>query len=446
MAKEINRKVLNKSNDIIHLATSINPFSLAESLAGRRIEWNKYPDPTLALCGILNIPESELFSYNCPILRPCVDYQEDGTETELGAEKARIRLEQYLSHNMKRRITKNPPISSLSLKTLRKSIPDILVPNLLDDKYKRIPPMSSKVLGELTKPRPILVDREWTPEGFKWVDMGEFFKEVPEFNDPKQGNLADCYLIAALSSIVWTRPFAISNQAVPSSLDDDTSPLHRFTFHKDGKDIKMEITEKVLVRLNDGQKQWIYARSADDGETWVAILEKAYAKFKTGTKTDCPNMKELEYGFPSEACKYIIGGQEHRFNHRDKSNTAAIILKKIKDNCNGKKAKNPIFALTPKKENALPGLNYTSARLVENHAYSILGWDSSKNDTYIVLRNPWGYHTANLDVLKGSWNYGNSRKTKEIPYNQNGIFALRADTYFKYFWQTSFVDNDLFAE
>lgn len=45
-----------------------------------------------------------------------------------------------------------------------------------------------------------------------WIDPGDFFHESAELNDPVQGALGDCYLIAALSSVAWARPYVIAQR------------------------------------------------------------------------------------------------------------------------------------------------------------------------------------------------------------------------------------------
>lgn len=39
----------------------------------------------------------------------------------------------------------------------------------------------------------------WTPVDKDWADMGDYFEDVAEINDPIQGSLSDCYFIAALA-------------------------------------------------------------------------------------------------------------------------------------------------------------------------------------------------------------------------------------------------------
>src|SRR5690606_26114297 len=42
-----------------------------------------------------------------------------------------------------------------------------------------------------------------------WGDYGNFFAEAAEFFDPKQGAVANCYLIAAMSAVAWAQPYRI---------------------------------------------------------------------------------------------------------------------------------------------------------------------------------------------------------------------------------------------
>lgn len=446
MSNGIENKNPHQPNNLPNSASTINPFSLAEMVLGKSIDWNKFTDQTQTLCNILNIPKDELFSGKCPLLTPYIDIQHNGNVVELNDEEARLQLDRYLIKYTKRRITKKPPFKSLTLKTLRTRIPSILVPV---DKNSDLNHYSSdNISKQIKRPRPVpsLSDYEWNPKELEWCEMGEFFKEAPCFNDPVQGSVGDCYLIAALSSIAWTRPYALFNRASSDHLGSKTSPLHKISFCKDGKQTTMEITEKVPVRLNNGFQYWVYARSSTPGETWVAVIEKAYARFRSGTKTDRPNMEVLNKGVAAETCSHIIGGDGHWLNHRNKSNTESVILKKIKDNCNGKKAKNPMFALTPGNDKLSPDLDYSAANIIPFHFYSILGWDSSKGKTFIVLRNPWGRAPATLNVLKTSWDYDNNSNTGSIPYNQNGIFAIEMNTYYKYFLETSFVTGDSFEK
>jgi hypothetical protein len=102
---------------------------------------------------------------------------------------------------------------------------------------------------------------------------------------------------------------------------------------------------------------------------------------------------------------------------------------------------NPMVAWTwPSGDHAPGKVDYNSANLVANHAYSIHGWHYRDGKKYIVLRNPWGVKEATVGVVGGSWvvydreghwGHGFWREI-ELPAN-DGLFALEAATFKKYF-------------
>lgn len=89
-----------------------------------------------------------------------------------------------------------------------------------------------------------------------------------------------------------------------------------------------------------------------------------------------------------------------------------------------------------------PNVNYNSAHLAANHAYSVLGWAYTDNQEYIILRNPWGTYEATLNVLGGgvtwtAWDqpyYGGQGWWRPIHMaTDDGIFGLRSDIFKNYF-------------
>ena len=417
-------------------ASNVNPFRLAELIARRPINWNKYADETQAMCEILNISKQELFARNCPVLTPYTKTMADGSVKVLSEQEAQARLESYLAARTKRRITKTPPMRRLALKTVRSRLPELLFPDSAQGRTGAKP-----------------VETDWSMEGCSWRDMGEYFKETPEFDDPIQGNVGDCYLIAAMSGVAWTRPYAITNRAAHSSFGDDESPKHKFTFYNPGGDktgTTVEVSEKVLVNTTGSTPQWIYACSRDTNETWPAVLEKAYAKWRSGASGDCPNMETLKSGVAAAAAIALIGGSGYWTEHND--TTAEKLWTHILSNCLGSRTVNPMFALTPDLEEGDPRLSeYAVANIITCHFYTILGWESRDGKNYVVLRNPWGYAVPTIDVLSGSWKFQDfDGKWYSIPFDRpdqhNGIFALEINTFYRYFLETSLVKNDLIGQ
>jgi hypothetical protein len=70
--------------------------------------------------------------------------------------------------------------------------------------------------------------------GVVWADPGEFFDEAAEFFDPVQGAVGDCYLIAALASVGWARPYALAQRTRATGTTQQAF-VDMIEFHKGGK-------------------------------------------------------------------------------------------------------------------------------------------------------------------------------------------------------------------
>ena len=426
-----------KTNQITDgTSINVNPFALAELVAHKKINWNKYEDETQALCETLNIEKDELFSENSPILHPYSEVDNSGKVVALSDDKAKERLTNFLADRTVRRITKTPPVKSLTLKTIRETIPEVLLA-LRSNSEDVIP--GNNVSAKSSKKDSAPSDKAPTTS-YVWKDMGEYFKEAPEFNDPVQGALGDCYFIAALSSVAWTRPYAISNMAKPSAVGNETFPIHKFLFYNSGKEQYVTTNEYIRTQVTNGSTYYCYARSKDQNEVWPAVIEKAYAKWRNGTSSDYPNMSKIEGGYAPSACLQLIGGKMTEYTNS--KYTAAAILKFIKSYSVGKKTIDPMFAST--SGTSLADSEYTKVNIFRKHAYSILGWDSRNGKDYVVLRNPWGTGVPSTGTLTGSYSYNDGGAARSIPYNQDGVFALEISMFKRYYGYTAVVNNDKF--
>lgn len=268
-----------------------------------------------------------------------------------------------------------------------------------------------------------------------WVDPGDYFQEGCEMTDPIQGAVADCYLIAALSSVAWARTYTIAHKS--RNLDDQGKFIDMVPFYDAGNLKKIEVTEKLPMRSPGNLYK--FARSNDPGEIWPAIYEKAYAKWKTNHVGDTPDIPSIAYGNPVGATAALTGLTPYYYWTSDLSPNE--IWSQIRQNCLSRKTFNPMVAWTYSSADAAPDvINYSDANLVANHAYSILGWQYANNQKYIVLRNPWGSMEATMNIDGGVW------MAWDAPYYSgpgfwriidmatgDGIFALRVDTFKKYF-------------
>jgi calpain family cysteine protease len=260
-----------------------------------------------------------------------------------------------------------------------------------------------------------------------WADPGEFFYEAAEFFDPVQGAVGDCYLIAALASIAWARPYIIANRTRATGTTQQAF-VDMVEIHESGQTKQIEVTEKLP--LNSPGNTYIYCRSSETGEIWPAVYEKAYAKWRTKDASDTPNINAIAGGDPVAALAQITGLTPYYFSCP--SMTAEAIWQKVRENSISRKTFNPMVAWTYCSPPA--GVNYSDAHLAGCHAYSILGWLYNNGKEYVVLRNPWGFFEATLNVDTGTYvAYDGSFWRSINLMNNDGTFALEAPTFKKYF-------------
>jgi hypothetical protein len=183
---------------------------------------------------------------------------------------------------------------------------------------------------------------------------------------------------------------------------------------------------------------FIYARSSEIGELWPALYEKAFAKWATKDSTDTPDILKIAGGDAVGALSILTGLAPYYRSNLVMS--AHDIWQAIRRNCISYKTFNPMvewtYATSPS-----PDLNYSSAHIAANNAYSIFGWAYNDNQEYIILRNPWGCYDATLNATNITWvawdqPYYNSGHGWWRPISMatnDGVFALRADIFQKYF-------------
>lgn len=279
--------------------------------------------------------------------------------------------------------------------------------------------------------------------GTTWVDPGDFFEEATELLDPVQGAVGDCYLIAALSSVAWARPYVIAQRNRATAVSG--SFVNEIDFYNGATKVEIEVSE--LLPLGTPGNYYLYCRSSDPGEIWPAVYEKAYAKWRTGHTGDQPDILAIAGGDPVLAISQLTGFT--RTYYSCPAMTAHDIWQTVRANSLSYKTFNPMTAYTYATSDPSVGRVYANANLVANHAYSILGWGYVNGEEYVIVRNPWGTTEATLNILNGTWiawdaaysgppgSYptGSSRGFwRSVPLSNNdGIFGLRADTFKLYF-------------
>lgn len=437
------REVKNPEN-VIQRSAVINPYALAELIAGRRIPWKSIEDTRGMLEELLQTPYEELFDpkFDSPL------YLGFRLTEELRVEPAPVptpKAEEIAGNDLE-----HTPIGDALIAKLAdlgplfgtKDIGAIKVQraeihaNAVDLRVRMSDVLRRDRLARILTPE--IIDLVvFDPDRKRvirptWLDQGTFFHEAAEFFDPVQGAVANCYFIAAMSSVAWARPYVIkqltraTGQAQQQFVDMIRfyDPSHGNAAHD------VEVTELTPVASNGSP---IYCRSSETGEIWPAVYEKAFAKFVTNDATDFPDITRTAWGDCVYASAQLTGLTRHYFDTAGRS--ADDLWNLVRANSLSRRTFNPMTAWTYGSGDASPDrVNYSDANLVAAHCYSILGWAYENGQEYIVLRNPWGSTEASINTYGGTeWFYDVSWWRPIAFANPDGVFALRADTFKKYF-------------
>jgi hypothetical protein len=434
----------------------INPYALAEVIAGKKIDWKALPDVRKTLEQLLGTPYEELFDpkFGGPLYTglkldknlnlvqersPLLDVKAptEGNDATAGG---LAELDNYttLGEVLKNRDFANLidwPIFCFDLTKLRRLSFSLELPAVLRNlQLGRV--LSPDVVRTITVDPSLVkftLDAGWTPPGGHWATAGEFFHETAEFFDPIQGAVANCYYIASLSAIAWATPFRIAHMTRATGVSQpEFNDLVHFYKPDSGGALDKDIQVTEAVPLN-AWGDFIYCRSSEAGETWPAIYEKAFAKLKTGTATDMPDITQTAWGDCVWATAQLNGGSRSYYNTKDY--TADQLWNLLRSNCLSYRTFNPMTAWTySTSDAAADNLDYATANVVASHCYTVLGWAYRNCKRWIVLRNPWGNTEATVSVLDATITMYDVSWWRPITLKTvDGVFAMEISAFKKYF-------------
>ncbi|MBI1282109.1 MAG: hypothetical protein GC179_28540 [Anaerolineaceae bacterium] len=430
----------------------INPYALAEVIADRKIPWKELPDAPRVLEDILQTPYEELFD---PAFEgPLYTGLKLNSKLELVPERSPL-LDVEINLDIN---DLENPLTSLDIKKLADLGPrfnvkdvgtiEVTSAELVRQQYLqltvRLPDkerlqslarvLSRDIVATISHdPKAQGNSQSWTPPNATWTDPGRFFNEGTEFFDPVQGAVANCYYIAALASVAWAKPFQIA-QMTRATGTGQQSFVDMVRFYKPDSggvlDKQIEVTETVPQTLSGN---FIYARSSEAGEIWPSVYEKAYAKLKTGTSSDHPDITATAWGDCVWATAQLTGGRRYYYDTASRSSDTLWDL--VRGNSLSYRTFNPMTAWTYSTGDANDRhLNYSGATIVASHCYSVLGWGYYNSRKYIVLRNPWGNTEATVATLNATISMYDISWWRPITLNiVDGTFAMEAWA-FKYYF------------
>ncbi|KXX79311.1 Calpain-B [Madurella mycetomatis] len=255
-------------------------------------------------------------------------------------------------------------------------------------------------------------------------DDPKFFIDGPTAHDVRQGEDGDCWLMAALCTLS-NKPGLIERVCVAHNQDVG---VYGFVFHRDGEWISEIIDDKLYLikpdydqfyvgsRRNIERALWediqrpdseenyrktyqsnsgalYFAQCENPNETWLPLLEKAYAKAHG-------DYAAIEGGATGEGIEDLTGGVSTELfttDILDKEYFWKEELMKV----------NKDFLFGCSTGHWGHGYGHRNG-ILERHAYSVMRVVEMDGERLLLLKNPWG-----RSEWKGPWSDGSKEWTPE---------------------------------
>ncbi|XP_077283019.1 calpain A isoform X1 [Arctopsyche grandis] len=252
---------------------------------------------------------------------------------------------------------------------------------------------------------------------FEWLrpseiaDNPQLFVEGFSRFDVQQGELGDCWLLAAVANLTLHRKLFFQIVPDDQSFDEDYAGIFHFRFWQYGKWVDVVVDD----RLPTYRGRLIFLHSSEQNEFWSALLEKAYAKLHG-------SYEALKGGSTCEAMEDFTGGVTEMYEMSEvPPNLYTILLHGYQRSslmgCSIEPDPSVLEAETPQG-------------LIRGHAYSITRVCYVDIETpgrqgkipLLRLRNPWG----NEAEWNGPWS-DKSPEWRYIPESEKEEIGLTFD-------------------
>jgi hypothetical protein len=208
-----------------------------------------------------------------------------------------------------------------------------------------------------------------------------------DWDDVKQGNMGDCYLVATMAAIARENPDAIKNMITENRDASGNVTSYNVRLYQRNGEGRLERRD---VTVDASQFSQNAARPGDSSgaqqEIWPLIIEKAYAQLNGGYSNIAGG------GWPEIATETLTGIEA---NSHTPSNYGFDQLQRDLG------AGRPVIGWTPGDDKKKPLLD--GVGLVGNHAYAVVDTKVENGVQMVKVYNPWGHTQPGTAEADGGW-------------------------------------------
>ncbi|XP_014730824.1 PREDICTED: calpain-9 isoform X2 [Sturnus vulgaris] len=252
------------------------------------------------------------------------------------------------------------------------------------------------------------------PIPFVWKRPGDIVKD-PKFilggatrTDICQGDLGDCWLLAAIASLTLNEKTLARVVPLDQNFGPDYAGIFHFQFWQHNEWLDVVIDD----RLPTFKGRLVFLHSAELNEFWSALLEKAYAKLNG-------SYESLKGGSTIEAMEDFTGGIGEMYDVKAAPDNFYEILEKALKRCS-------MVGCSIDTSSAAESEARTPFGLVKGHAYSVTGIEEvsyrGRQVKLIRIRNPWGQVEWN-----GPWSDNSAEWRSISPSEQRRLSQAARD-------------------